>query len=35
MVPRMALYRNDYQIRVIEHFGDPARERIHVINPLA
>ena len=35
MVPRMALYRNGYRIRAVEHFGDPARERIHVINPLA
>ena len=35
MVPRMALYRNGYRIPAVEHFGDPARERIHVINPLA
>lgn len=35
MVPRMALYRNDYRIRAVEYFGTPARERMHFINPLA
>ena len=34
MVPRMALYRNGYRIRAVEYFGNPARERIHFINPL-
>ena len=28
------LIRNGYQIRLVEHFGDPARERIHFIKPL-
>jgi len=25
------LIRNGYQIRVVEHFSDPARKRIHFI----
>lgn len=29
------LIRNDYQIRLVEHFGDPVRERIHFIKPLS
>ncbi|MED5595454.1 GNAT family N-acetyltransferase [Janthinobacterium sp. P210006] len=28
------LIRNGYQIRAVEHFGDPARERIHFVKPL-
>ena len=28
------LIRNGYQIRLVEHFGDTARERIHFIKPL-
>lgn len=28
------LIRNGYQIRLVEHFGDPARERIHFIKSL-
>ncbi len=28
------LIRNGYQIRLVEHFGDPARERNHFIKPL-
>ncbi|MCX7289692.1 GNAT family N-acetyltransferase [Janthinobacterium sp.] len=26
---------NGYQIRLVEHFGDPVRERIHFIKPLS
>ncbi|MDN2696311.1 hypothetical protein O0882_08285 [Janthinobacterium sp. SUN073] len=26
--------RNGYRIRAVEHFDDPARERIHFIKPL-
>ncbi|MGX9782601.1 GNAT family N-acetyltransferase [Janthinobacterium lividum] len=29
------LIRNGYQIRVVEHYGDPARERIHFIKALS
>ncbi|MGX9713293.1 GNAT family N-acetyltransferase [Janthinobacterium lividum] len=29
------LIRNGYQIRLVEHFGDPARERIHFVKPLS
>lgn len=29
------LIRNGYQIRLVEQFGDPARERIHFIKPLS
>lgn len=29
------LIRNGYRIRAVEHFSNPARERIHFINPLA
>ena len=29
------LIRNGYQIRLVEHFGDPARERIHFIKALS
>ena len=28
------LIRNGYRIRVVEHFGDPTRERVHFIKPL-
>lgn len=28
------LIRNGYQVRLVEHFGDPARERIHFIRQL-
>lgn len=28
------LIRNGYQKRVVEHFGDPTRERVHFIKPL-
>ena len=28
------LIRNGYQIRLVEHFGETARERIHFIKPL-
>ncbi|KHA75989.1 hypothetical protein NC77_26425 [Janthinobacterium lividum] len=29
------LIRNGYQIRLVEHFGDPSRERIHFIKLLS
>ncbi|QKY09155.1 GNAT family N-acetyltransferase [Janthinobacterium lividum] len=29
------LIRNEYQIRLVEHFGDPSRERIHFIRLLS
>ncbi|MDQ4624638.1 GNAT family N-acetyltransferase [Janthinobacterium lividum] len=29
------LIRNGYQIRLVEHFGDPSRERIHFIRLLS
>ncbi|CAM2747822.1 GNAT family N-acetyltransferase [Janthinobacterium lividum] len=29
------LIRNGYQVRLVEHFGDPARERIHFIRLLS
>lgn len=29
------LIRNGYQVRLVEHFGDPSRERIHFIKLLS
>ncbi|KAB0325063.1 GNAT family N-acetyltransferase [Janthinobacterium sp. PLB04] len=29
------LIRNGYQIRLVEHFGDPSRERIHFVKLLS
>lgn len=29
------LIRNGYQVRLVEHFGDPSRERIHFVKPLS
>lgn len=28
------LIRNGYQVRLVEHFGDPSKERIHFVKPL-